>query len=184
MQEASGSDLKFIINYVKGKRGMVGLKAMLKDINSGSMILSDFEQIGTTASYSEDVYKKVIEAAAKALGGDMSTRLNQLGYALGDRAKMTKFIARISTPKQVIKILEDRIITEIPYVKSSVQEVSKHIVLLRVTARKNGEDFLHVTDGYVSAVLDQLNKSILVSDKKLENNELVYKFTVGEKDKE
>jgi hypothetical protein len=184
MQEASGSDLKFIINYVKGKRGMVGIKAMLKSINSGSVLLSDVNEIGSTASYSEDIYKKIIEAAAVALGGDLNIRMNQIGYALGDRAKMTRFVAKLSTAKQVIKILEDRLITEIPYVKSSVQEISKHIVILRVTARKNGENFLQVADGYISAVLDQLNKSMTVSEKKIDNNELVYKFTLGEKDQE
>jgi len=184
MQEASGSDLKFIINYVKGKRGMVGIKAMLKNINSGSVLLSDIDEIGSTASYSEDIYKKIIEAAAVALGGDLNTRLNQIGYALGDRAKMTRFVAKLSTAKQVIKILEDRLITEIPYVKSSLQEISKHIIILRVTARKNGENFLQVADGYISAVLDQLNKSMTVSEKKIDKNELVYKFTLGEKDQE
>jgi hypothetical protein len=184
MQEASGSDLKFIINYVKGKRGMVGIKAMLKSINSGSVLLSDVNEIGSTASYTEDTYKKIIEAAAVALGGDLNIRMNQIGYALGDRAKMTRFVAKLSTAKQVIKILEDRLITEIPYVKSSVQEISKHIVILRVTARKNGENFLQVADGYISAVLDQLNKSMTVSEKKIDNNELVYKFTLGEKDQE
>jgi hypothetical protein len=184
MQEASGSDLKFIINYVKGKRGMVGIKAMLKSINSGSVLLSDVNEIGSTASYSEDIYKKIIEAAAVALGGDLNIRMNQIGYALGDRAKMTRFVAKLSTAKQVIKILEDRLITEIPYVKSSVQEISKHIVILRVTARKNGGNFLQVADGYISAVLDQLNKSMTVSEKKIDNNELVYKFTLGEKDQE
>ena len=184
MQEASGSDLKFIINYVKGKRGMVGIKAMLKSINSGSVLLSDVNEIGSTANYTEDTYKKIIEAAAVALGGDLNIRMNQIGYALGDRAKMTRFVAKLSTAKQVIKILEDRLITEIPYVKSSVQEISKHIVILRVTARKNGENFLQVADGYISAVLDQLNKSMTVSEKKIDNNELVYKFTLGEKDQE
>ncbi len=184
MQEASGSDLKFIINYVKEKRGMVGVKGILKELNSGSVLISSVGDIGSTQAYNEDIYKKVIEAAAKALGGDLQTRFTQIGYALGDRAKMTKFVAKLSTSKQLLRILEDRIITDIPYVKSSVQEISKHIVILRVTPRKEGENFLYVADGYINAVLDQANKSLTLSDKKLTKDELVYKFTLGEKDEE
>lgn len=184
MQEASGSDLKFLISYVKGKRGMPGIKTIQKDVNRPKILFTDLDDIGSTQSYSEDVYKKFIEAAAKALGGDLKVRMNQIGYALGDRAKVTKFIAKIATAKQVVRLLEDSIITEIPYVKTSVQDVSKHIIILRVTARKEGANFLEMADGYINAVMDQLNKSMTLTEKKVEGDETVYKFTLGEKEKE
>jgi hypothetical protein len=179
MQEASGSDLKFVIDYVRQRRGMSGVRAMLATLNRPSVLFTGLSDIGSSQSFSEDIYKKVIEAAAITLGGDLKTRLNQLGYALGDRAKMTKFIAKFSTPKQLIRLIEDSIITDIPYVKSSVNEVSKHITILRITARRGGENFLDISDGYINAVLDQANKTMKASEKKLEKGELSYKFVIG-----
>ncbi|MEM0134026.1 MAG: hypothetical protein QXU18_02195 [Thermoplasmatales archaeon] len=179
MQEASGSDLKFVIDYVKQRRGMSGVRALLNELNKPSILFTGLANIRRTQIYSEDIYKKVIESAAIILGGDQKMRLNQIGYALGDRAKMTKFIARFSTAKQLIRLLEDGLITDIPYVKSSVNEVSKHISILRVAARKNGENFLDVSDGYITAVLDQTEKELKISEKKMGNGELSYKFVLG-----
>ena len=179
MQEATGSDLKFIIEYVKQRRGMSGVRGLLNELNSPSILFTGLTNIGRSKVFSEDVYKKVIESAAKILGGDLKTRLNQLGYALGDRAKMTKFIAKFSTSKQLIRLIEDVIITDVPYVKSSVNEVSKHITILRITPRKNGENFLDVSDGYITAVLDQSGRELKISEKKTVNGELSYKFVVG-----
>jgi hypothetical protein len=179
MQEATGSDLKFIIEYVKQRRGMSGVRMMMNELNKPSILFTGLGDIGRTQIFSEDIYKKVIESAAATLGGDIKTRLNQLGYALGDRAKMTKFIAKFSTSKQLIRLLEDGIIEDIPFVKSSVNEVSKHISILRVTARKNGERFLDVADGYITAVLDQSSRSLTVSEKKMSSTDLSYKFVVG-----
>ena len=84
MQEATGSDLKFIIEYVKQRRGMSGVRGLLNELNSPSILFTGLTNIGRSKVFSEDVYKKVIESAAKILGGDLKTRLNQLGYALGD----------------------------------------------------------------------------------------------------
>jgi hypothetical protein len=179
MQEANGSDLKFVIDYVKQRRGMSGVRMMLTELNRPSVLFTGIGDIRSSQYFSEDIYKKVIEAAATTLGGDLKTRFNQLGYALGDRAKMTKFIAKFSTPKQLIRLIEDSIITDIPYVKSSVNEVSKHITILRIIARQKGENFLDVSDGYISAVLDQANKTMKASEKKFDKNELSYKFVIG-----
>jgi len=60
MEEASGSDLKFFINYLKQKRGMQGIKQMLKELNSNGVVISNLDDIGTLSSYPEDVYAKVI----------------------------------------------------------------------------------------------------------------------------
>lgn len=179
MQEASGSDLKFVIDYVKQRRGMSGVRAMLMELNTPHLLFAGLSDIGRSQTFSEDVYRKTIEAAAKILGGDFKTRLNQLGYALGDRAKMTRFVARFSTSKQLIRLIEDSIITDIPLVKSSVNEISKHITILRITARKNGDNFLDVSDGYITAVLDQANKTMKTSDKKFGKGELSYKFLLS-----
>ncbi len=179
MQEATGSDLKFIIEYVKDRRGMSGIRALLNQLNKPSILFTGLSDITRSQIYSEAIYKKVIESAATVLGGDVKTRLNQLGYALGDRAKMTKFIAKFSTPKQLIRLLEDGTITDVPFVKSSVNEVSKHITILRITARKNGENFLEVADGYITAVLDQAGKALTISEKKMGDGELSYKFVIG-----
>ncbi|MCL4446783.1 MAG: hypothetical protein M0Z77_02080 [Thermoplasmatales archaeon] len=179
MHEATGSDLKFIIDYVKQRRGMSGVRVLLNELNKPSILFTGLADIGRSQIYSEEIYKKVIESAATTLGGDVRTRLNQLGYALGDRAKMTKFIAKFSTSKQLVRLLEDGIITDVPFVKSSVNEVSKHISILRITARKSGEDFLDVSDGYITAVLDQSGKALTISEKKFGNGELSYKFVLG-----
>ena len=179
MQEASGSDLKFIIEYVKQRRGMSGVRMLLNKLNTPSILFTGLGNIGRTQIFPEEIYKKVIESAAAVLGGDEKTRLNQLGYALGDRAKMTKFIARFSTSKQLIRLLEDGIITDVPFVKSSVNDVSKHISILRITARKGGDRFLDVADGYITAVLDQTSKELKISEKKMGNGELSYKFVIG-----
>ena len=179
MQEATGSDLKFIIEYVKQRRGASGVRMMLNVLNKPSILFTGVGDIGRTQIFPEDIYKKVIESAAAVLGGDLKTRMNQLGYALGDRAKMTKFIAKFSTPKQLVRLLEDGIIEDIPFVKSSVNEVSKHITILRVTARKNGERFLDAADGYITAVLDQAGRSLTISEKKMSDTELSYKFVLG-----
>ncbi|MGC8561593.1 MAG: hypothetical protein ACP5UZ_00515 [Thermoplasmata archaeon] len=179
MQEASGSDLKFIIEYVKQRRGMSGVRSLLNTLNTPSILFTGLGNIGRTQIYSEDIYKKVIESAAMVLGGDQKMRMNQLGYALGDRAKMTKFIARFSTSKQLIRLLEDGIIEDVPFVKTAVNEVSKHITILRVTARKNGDNFLDVADGYITAVLDQTGKELKISEKKAGSGELSYKFVTG-----
>ncbi len=179
MQEATGSDLKFIIEYVKQRRGMSGVRQMLSELNKPSILFTGLTDIGRSKFFTEEVYKKVIEAAAKVLGGDIKTRLNQLGYALGDRAKMTKFIAKFSTPKQLIRLLEDGIITDVPFVKSSVNDVSKHITILKITSRKGGDMFIDVSEGYISAVLDQSGKALTISEKKVANGELSYKFVLG-----
>lgn len=179
MQEASGADLRFVIDYVKDRRGTVGIRGMLEELNRPSILFTGLSKIGRTQSFSELVYKKVIESAANALGGDFKTRLNQLGYALGDRAKMTKFIARFSTSKQLIRLIEDSVMADVPFVRSSLQEVSKHISILKVIARKNGENFLDVSDGYISAILDQTNKAIKKSEKNFKNGVLSYKFVLG-----
>ena len=92
---------------------------------------------------------------------------------------MTKFIARFSTPKQLVRLIEDGIITDVPFVKSSVNELSKHVTILRVTARKNGENFLDVADGYVTAVLDQTGKSLTITEKKVTSEEASFKFKIG-----
>jgi|YelNatPaOPRAMG01_1025707.scaffolds.fasta_scaffold08707_10 hypothetical protein len=181
MQEATGSDLKFIFDYVRQRRGMAGVRSMLKELNTPTVLISGVGEIQRSETYSEDVYKKVIEAAARTLGGDLRTRLNQIGYALGDRAKMTKFVARFTSSKQMVKLIEDGILFEIPYVKSSVNEVSKHIVIMRIKARKGGENFLDVSDGYLTAILDQSNKSLVLSEKKADESEISYKFVIGEK---
>ena len=179
MQEATGSDLKFIIEYVKQKRGQSGVRMLLNELNKPSILFTTLTNIGRTQVFREEIYKKLIEAAAVTLGGDLKTRLNQLGYALGDRAKMTKFIARFSTPKQLVRLIEDGIITDVPFVKSSVNELSKHVTILRVTARKNGENFLDVADGYVTAVLDQTGKSLTITEKKVTSEEVSFKFKIG-----
>ncbi len=179
MHEATGSDLKFIIEYVKQRRGMSGVRAMLNELNRPSILFTSFASIGRTQIFSEEIYKKVIEAASLTLGGDQKTRMNQLGYALGDRAKMTKFIAKFSTSKQLVRLLEDGIISDVPFVKSSVNELSKHITILRITARKNGEEFLDVSEGYISAVLDQSEKALKITEKKVKDEEISYKFVLG-----
>jgi hypothetical protein len=179
MHEATGSDLKFIIEYVKQRRGMSGVRAMLNELNRPSILFTSFTNIGRTQIFSEEIYKKVIEAASLTLGGDQKTRMNQLGYALGDRAKMTKFIAKFSTSKQLVRLLEDGIITDVPFVKSSVNELSKHISILRITARKSGEKFLDVSDGYISAVLDQSGRALKITEKKVNDEEISYKFVLG-----
>ncbi len=179
MHEATGSDLRFIIEYVKQRRGMSGVRVMLSELNRPSILFTGLGNIGRTQVFSEDIYKKVIESAATTLGGDTKTRLNQLGYALGDRAKMTKFIAKFSTSKQLVRLLEDGIIEDVPFVKSSVNEISKHISILRITARKNGEHFLDVSDGYITAVLDQSSRALTISEKKVSNTDLSYKFVLG-----
>ena len=92
---------------------------------------------------------------------------------------MTKFIARFSTPKQLVRLIEDGIITDVPFVKSSVNELSKHVTILRVTARKSGENFLDVADGYVTAVLDQTEKSLTITAKKVTSEEVSFKFKIG-----
>lgn len=181
MQEASGSDLKFIVNYVRQRRGMSGVRSMFNAVNKPTILFTGIGDIGKSRYFSEGVYKRVIEAAAQTLGGDNDQRLNQLGYALGDRAKMTKFVAKFSTAKQLVRLLGDSIISDVPFVKTSVNEVSKHIIILRVKARANGEKFLDVCDGYVSAVIDQANKSLSIAEKKNSGGELSYKFVIGER---
>ncbi len=180
MQEASGSDLKFFINYVKQKRGMQGLRLMLKELNSNGVVFSDLDQIGTLSSYSEDVYAKVILSAAKALGGELEERLYQLGYALGDRANLLKVITKLSTARQLIKNIEDNIMFSIPYLKTGSSDVSKHIITLRVTARKEGKPFLSMADGYLKAILDMANKNLKIEEKKEDNGAMVYKIKLGE----
>ncbi len=179
MQEASGSDLKFVMNYVRQRRGMSGVRSMLNVLNQPGILFTGVTDLGVTKYYNEDVYKRLIESAAQILGGDVKQRLNQLGYALGDRAKITKFIAKFSTARQLVRLLEDSIITDIPYVKTSVNEVSKHIVILRIKARNKGEKLLDVCDGYVNAVLDQSNKGLTVAEKKITESDLAYKFVIG-----
>lgn len=181
MQEASGSDLKFIFDYVRQRRGMVGVRLMLKELNSSTILISGISEIQRSQMFSEDVYKRVIEAAAKALGGDQKTRFTQLGYALGDRDKMTRFIAKFTTARQMIKLMEDSIIYDIPYVKPSLNEISKHITILRVKARKEGENFVTVCDGYLTAILDQANKSLILTERKISDSEISYKFVIGER---
>ncbi|MFP3299492.1 MAG: hypothetical protein RXN92_00205 [Thermoplasmatales archaeon] len=180
MEEASGSDLKFFINYLKQKRGMQGIKQMLKELNSNGVVISNLDDIGTLSSYPEDVYAKVIIAVAKALGGDFNERMNQLGYALGDRANLLKLITKLSTPRQVIKTIEDNILFSIPYLKSSSSDISKHVVLLRVTPRKNGEPFLSMAEGYIKAIIDLSNKNINIEEKKKDGDSLVFKLKLGE----
>jgi len=179
MQDATGADLKFVFEYVKQRRGMSGVRAMLASLNKPTILFGSIGEIKGSQLYPETTYKKVIETAAAVLGGDLKTRMNQIGYALGDRAKMTRFIAKFSTPRQLLRLIEDAIITDVPYVKTSLKEASKHIMILTVTARKDGEQFLDVADGYVSAILDQSNKAISPSEKISEKGEIAYKFVLS-----
>lgn len=183
MQEASGSDLKFIFSYVRDRRGIPGVRSMIKELNSSSILITGVSQIRRSHMFNEDVYKRVIDAAAIALGGDQKMRYSQLGYALGDRNKMTRFISKFTTARQMIKLMEDSIVYDIPYVKSSINNVSKHISVLKVKARKQGENFLEVCDGYLSAILDQSNKGLVLTEKQVSSTQISYKFVIGEKAK-
>ncbi|MGC8644961.1 MAG: hypothetical protein ACP5UO_01675 [Thermoplasmata archaeon] len=179
MQDATGADLKFVFDYVRQRRGMSGVRNMLAMLNRPSILFGSIGEISRSQLYPETIYKRVIETAANVLGGDVKTRLNQIGYALGDRAKMTKFIAKLSTPRQLLRLIEDSVIADVPYVKASLKDASKHIVILTIAARKDGEQFLDVADGYVSALLDQSNRQLAPSDKKVEKGEISYKFVIG-----
>ncbi|MEM0127868.1 MAG: hypothetical protein QXO03_02110 [Thermoplasmatales archaeon] len=178
MQEATGADLKFVFEYVKQRRGMNGVRTMLAMLNKPSIIFGSIAEISRSQLYPEDIYKKVIETAATVLGGDIKTRLNQIGYALGDRAKMTKFIAKFTTQRQLVRLIEDAVITDVPYVKTSSNDASKHIIILTVAARKGGKAFLDVSDGYITALLDQSNRAIAPAEKKVGEEEISYKFVV------
>ena len=59
MQEASGSDLKFIIEYVKQRRGMSGVRMLLNKLNTPSILFTGLGNIGRTQIYPEEIYKKV-----------------------------------------------------------------------------------------------------------------------------
>ncbi|MEM0127485.1 MAG: hypothetical protein QXO03_00155 [Thermoplasmatales archaeon] len=178
MQEATGADLRFVFEYVKQRRGMNGVRTMLAMLNRPSIVFGGIGEISRSQLYPEAIYKKVIETAANVLGGDPKTRLNQIGYALGDRAKMTKFIAKFSTQRQLVRLIEDAVITDVPYVKTALKDASKHIIILTVSARKDGNAFLDVADGYITALLDQSNRVIAPSEKKVGEEEISYKFVV------
>ena len=68
MQEATGSDLKFIIEYVKQRRGQSGVRVLLNEMNKPSILFTTLANIGRTQVFREEIYKKLIEAAAVTLG--------------------------------------------------------------------------------------------------------------------
>lgn len=158
-----GDMLKKIVKYVKDRRGMNGMKHMLKIVNKDELWITDMNDIKTGANYSTDRFLLLLDGAVTALGGDAPKRTRQLGYYIGDELSISSLVMKISSPKKILNEIDKRIKKDFSGVNCEIKELSKHVYFLKLTTNKD-DIYLEFLIGYAKAVLDLSKTEINIQE--------------------
>jgi len=175
-----GDILRDIVKYVKDRRGMNGMKLMLKSVNKDDLWIMDMNSIKTGTFYSADKLVLLLNGAVIALGGDASERARQLGYYIGDQLSISSLIMKISSPKKILNEIDKRIKSDFSGVSCQIKELSKHVYFLKLTTNKD-DIYLDFLAGYTRAILDLSRLKINLQE--VNKSEKVREYTLRYKSK-
>ena len=147
-----GESMRLIMDYVVKKKGVEGLKSMIDEINSKSVIFTDEKEIKANKKYPSYYLIRTIKSAIKVLGDEK--KVEEMGFYFGENMNL-KFRGFFGTynPKKSTQHIVIYMRKYLPIYHTGYRSMSENTFWLGVS--KLNDDVIPFINGVMTKIFER-----------------------------